>query len=68
MEIGLLNLPKPFTMEGKVYYAHAVRLSYGKTFVVMYHKEKDLNHISDDSWVQQAVCGMTYLHCIQWLE
>lgn len=68
MEVGLLNLPKPFTMEGKTYYAHAIRPSYGKTSVVLYHKEKDLNHINDDSWIQQTSCGMTYLHCIQWLE
>ena len=68
MEIGLLNLPKPFTMNGETYYAHVVRPSYGKTSVVIYHKKEDLSYVSNNSWVQQAVCGMTYLHCIQWLE
>lgn len=63
-----LILPKPFTMNGEIYYAHVVRPSYGKTFVVMYHKEKDLSQFNADPWIQQAFCGMTYLHLINWLE
>lgn len=63
-----LVLPKPFTMNGETYYAHVVRPSYGKILVIKYHKEKDLSYVSNDPWVQQSVCGMTYLHCIQWLK
>lgn len=40
----------------------------GKIVVIKYHKEKDLSYVSNDPWVQQSVCGMTYLHCIQWLK
>ena len=63
-----LKLPKPFEMNGKIYYAHLVRPSYGKTNVVLYHEKEDLSYINNDPWIQQSVCGMTYLHLINWLE